>query len=67
MPKIVVDEKFCKGCGLCFGVCPKDLIKAGPNVNAAGYHYAVQQREDECTGCKLCAIICPDSAIEVYK
>jgi 2-oxoglutarate ferredoxin oxidoreductase subunit delta len=67
MAKVVVDPNFCKGCGLCFGVCPKGLLKAGEKTNAKGYNYAVQENEDQCTACKLCAIMCPDAAISVYK
>lgn len=67
MPKVTVDSNFCKGCGLCFDVCPKNLLKAGSQVNAKGYYFAVQTDEDKCTACRLCAIMCPDGAITVYK
>ena len=67
MAKAVIDEKFCKGCGLCFTVCPKKLLKAGDKANAKGYYFAVQTNDDKCTACSLCAIICPDAAITVYK
>lgn len=67
MAKVVIDPNFCKGCGLCFSACPKSLLKAGENINAKGYNYAIQENEEQCTGCKLCAIMCPDAAITVYK
>lgn len=67
MANVVIDPNFCKECGLCFDVCPKNLLKTGENINAKGYHYAVQENADQCTGCKLCAIMCPEAAISVYK
>jgi len=48
-------------------VCPKNLLKAGDNINAKGYNYAVQENAEQCTACKLCAVMCPDAAISVYK
>ncbi|MGI6349181.1 MAG: ferredoxin family protein [Eubacteriaceae bacterium] len=67
MARVEIDANYCKGCGLCFGVCPKNLLRASENVNAKGYNYAEQIDAEKCTACKLCAIICPDAAISVYK
>lgn len=67
MAKVLINEKYCKGCGLCFSVCPKKLLKAGETANAKGYYYAVQTESEKCTACSLCAIMCPDAAIAVYK
>ncbi|MCR4442479.1 MAG: 4Fe-4S binding protein [Peptococcaceae bacterium] len=67
MPKIEVNVELCKGCRLCIGVCPQNIIKTGDYANSQGYRPAEQYRAEECTGCGLCAVICPDAAIEVYK
>lgn len=67
MNKIVIDQKYCKGCGLCIAVCPKGIIAISDTANAKGYKCAEQTDESKCIACKLCAIMCPDSAITVYK
>lgn len=67
MNKIVIDQKYCKGCGLCIAVCPNKLIAISDTANSKGYKCAVQTDESKCTACKLCAIMCPDAAITVYK
>jgi len=65
--RIVVNELYCKGCGLCVNVCPQGVITIAANrLTPKGYHPASQEIEG-CTGCATCAIICPDSAITVYR
>jgi 2-oxoglutarate ferredoxin oxidoreductase subunit delta len=67
--KIVIDEHFCKGCGLCVSTCPQHIIVlAKDHVSAQGYYPAEAVDPDgKCTGCALCARVCPDVAIEVFK
>ena len=67
VPKVVFDEDRCKGCELCTTVCPKNIVKISPKINAKGYHPAVVEEQDKCIGCAFCATICPDTVIEVYK
>jgi len=67
MPKIVIDEDRCKGCGLCTIVCPKKLVSLSDLPNSTGYTVAVFSEPTKCTGCALCAEICPDVAIMVFK
>jgi len=68
MGKIIVNEKFCKGCALCVETCPQNLIRIAKHITPAGYHPAeFDDSEEKCTGCTLCALICPDVAIEVYR
>jgi 2-oxoglutarate ferredoxin oxidoreductase subunit delta len=58
MPKPVIDQGKCEGCGTCAEVCPNEVIsmKGGrPEV----------LREDDCIGCRSCEIQCPAEAIEV--
>ncbi|MGF1505075.1 MAG: 4Fe-4S dicluster domain-containing protein [Chloroflexi bacterium] len=66
---ITIDQDRCKGCELCTGVCPKDvLVMDNDTLNAKGYHPALLQDPDElCTGCAQCAVICPDVCITVYR
>ena len=67
--RIIVNEELCKGCELCIGVCPKDLIEMSMDrFTPKGYHPATLiDPEGECTGCAICAVICPDAAITVYR
>jgi 2-oxoglutarate ferredoxin oxidoreductase subunit delta len=68
MGKIVINEKYCKGCELCTTACAKKLIKLGTKFSQSGY-YIIEYcgEEGECTGCALCAEMCPDAAIEVWR
>lgn len=68
MAKAIIDEKVCKGCGLCISVCPKKLLRlAKERMNDKGYNPAVLSDEAACIGCAMCGVICPDSAITVEK
>lgn len=65
---VTIDANVCKGCGLCVGTCPKDIIKLDEDVlTAKGYHPAAVTGMERCIACAMCAIICPDSAIKVEK
>ena len=68
MPRIIVDETYCKGCGLCATVCPRGIIALSEDrLTTKGYHPATLTDEAQCTGCKTCALICPDVAITVER
>jgi 2-oxoglutarate ferredoxin oxidoreductase subunit delta len=68
MGKILVNEKFCKGCALCVESCSLKLIRIAKRITPEGYHPAeFVDPEEKCTGCTLCALICPDVVIEVYR
>lgn len=66
--RVTFDEIYCKGCGLCVGVCPqKIIILDDKRITQKGYHPAVVIDMDLCTACASCALMCPDSAITVEK
>jgi 2-oxoglutarate ferredoxin oxidoreductase subunit delta len=67
--RIEVNDLYCKGCGLCLTVCPKQVIQIdGERLTPKGYHpAALADPEGACTGCAICAVICPDAAITVYR
>ena len=68
MGKIKVDEKICKGCGLCVRACPFKIIALSKKkINAKGYHPAELIDPDKCTGCASCATMCPDTAMTVER
>ena len=67
MPYIVVNEKFCKGCGLCVNFCPKKVLRISDRLNAKGYYVSELYDQPNCIGCAMCGRMCPDVAITVYK
>lgn len=68
MAKMSVDDRFCKGCGLCADVCPVHIIALNYEViTTKGYHPAHCIDMDRCTGCASCALMCPDAAIVVER
>lgn len=68
MPRITVDDTYCKGCGLCVDVCPQGIIELDTSkITAKGYHPAHMTDESKCTGCTSCALMCPDVAITVER
>lgn len=66
MPKVVVLSEYCKSCGLCINICPKQVLSIGDKPNAKGYYFVIADT-DKCIGCGLCGIMCPDLALEIYK
>lgn len=68
MSRIIVDEYYCKGCGLCVDVCPMGIIALDQErITQKGYHPAVLTDETKCSACTSCALMCPDVAITVER
>ena len=67
MAKVTFNEELCKGCGLCVGACPKNIITLTDNLNSKGYHPAGITDEEKCIACAFCATMCPDCVITVEK
>ncbi len=66
MPRVVIDEKRCKGCERCLEACPQGVISMSKRLNDRGYFFALPSEQPRCLGCLLCAIECPDVAIEIF-
>jgi 2-oxoglutarate ferredoxin oxidoreductase subunit delta len=65
LKRIVVDETYCKGCGLCIDQCPKKVLGTGTKRNSRGYVVPEVVLLEECVACTICERICPDMAITV--
>ena len=59
--EVEVNKKWCKGCGLCIGICPKKVLEFDNDVKCG------PARPDDCIGCHQCDNICPDFAITVRE
>ncbi len=57
IPEIVINEAWCKKCGICIATCPTKVFEAKKD----GFPLVV--RGDACTWCDLCELKCPDFAI----
>ncbi len=65
--RIVVSDKYCKGCELCVDACPQTVLGLDHvHLTVKGYHPAALIAEG-CTGCGICAVVCPEAAITVYR
>lgn len=62
-----LDRELCKGCGLCVGVCPKNVLELSKTVNAKGYFPVFQARPEDCILCALCCTMCPDLALSIVE
>jgi 2-oxoglutarate ferredoxin oxidoreductase subunit delta len=59
LKKHIINRDWCKGCGICVAVCPKNVLELDKKEKA------VAARKEDCIACQLCEQICPDLAIEV--
>ncbi|RLE52409.1 MAG: ferredoxin [Candidatus Methanomethylicota archaeon] len=60
MPKVVVDEEKCVGCGTCVQVCPMGVYELVDNK-------AKPVNEDQCVACRACEAQCPVQAITIEE
>ncbi len=65
--KINVNEIFCKGCGICIEMCPKDVLSPSKKLSKRGVYYPIVVDLESCSGCRLCEIYCCDFAIAVER
>lgn len=52
---IVIDEKKCDSCNICFFTCPGELIEKGPKIKKGPDKYCIE--------CGHCVAVCPKEAI----
>ncbi|MFP5527203.1 ferredoxin family protein [Peptococcus simiae] len=61
MNTIVINEKWCKQCGICATFCPKKVYDRDEDGRP------LPSREIDCIGCLMCEKRCPEFAIKVKK
>ena len=61
--KLVIEEAWCKGCGICVNFCPKKVLE----VTEVGKCAIIKDKEKDCISCGQCEMRCPDYAIFVEK
>lgn len=66
-PRVIFNEDYCKGCGLCVSVCPTEIIFFADYLNGKGYRPATVTDQETCISCAACGRICPDGVITVYR
>lgn len=62
---IIINPDWCKGCGICVSVCPRDVLVIDQTAWTGSFHPVIVARPHRCTVCRTCELLCPDLAIEV--
>ena len=57
MDAVVINERWCKGCGICVAFCPKQALRLE--------HEKALHDPERCIVCGMCELYCPDLAITV--
>jgi 2-oxoglutarate ferredoxin oxidoreductase subunit delta len=62
MKKPVINNAWCKGCGMCADSCPKTVfehryLNAVPTVS----------QPNDCVACGVCELKCPDFALTLFE
>jgi 2-oxoglutarate ferredoxin oxidoreductase subunit delta len=60
MPKPIIDEQKCTGCGTCVEICPMQVFEMDKKRKKA-----IVKKPNECIGCRACEVQCPAGAIKV--
>jgi len=65
--EILVNEEYCKGCGICVHFCPGEALELSEEFNEKGRNMPFPADMERCTGCRMCELYCPDLAIAVVE
>ena len=64
---IIIDGRYCKGCGICVRFCPKHTLEISKEVNSRGFYTPRVVEGRACTRCRQCELFCPDFAIFIVE
>ena len=59
--RIIINEKWCKKCGICIAFCPQGVFAADD------FGMPIVKYSEKCVKCMLCVVRCPDFAIDVEE
>lgn len=62
---IIIDEKFCNGCGRCVFVCTMGVIEMADNPESDKTKIAAAAKPEYCMYCEACVIDCKRGAIRL--
>jgi len=65
--RIMINDKYCKGCGICIEMCPRGVLQFSEKINEKGYHIPYPKNLEKCIACHQCEMYCPDQAITVVE
>ncbi|MDD5502052.1 MAG: 2-oxoacid:acceptor oxidoreductase subunit alpha [Candidatus Thermoplasmatota archaeon] len=60
-----IDERYCKGCGICVFMCPKKVLEESEALNKKGFAVPKVAHPENCINCHICEQHCPEFAIDV--
>ncbi len=58
--KLVINQAWCKGCGICVAFCPKGALELVDEK-------VCMKEGNECILCGMCELRCPDYAIYIEE
>lgn len=58
--KVLINQQWCKGCGVCVAFCRPQALSLDAGGKAAW-------EPSLCVGCGLCELYCPDLAVECLQ
>lgn len=57
MEAVIINTRWCKGCGICVAFCPQKALKLEDGKSVP--------LPDLCVACGMCELYCPDLAVTV--